>query len=383
MSPWERAHKFVTFVSPSPEKGLAIFVTLARRMADVAFAAVVTQWTGADTLAVLTKLPNVTVLNAHPDVDVIFRQTKVLLAPSLWQECCPLIVMEACLRGVPCVSSDVFGLPEANLDSALVVHAALSYDHARGKLHHGVSNAELEQSLGPSPPLPSAEERAASVRHSTLTEAATVDEAKPFEELLSRLLSDESFLREHAGVCRERFYSFAKAREHGLRRELESVAARRPTATPAAEQAWTEAVEFVRAKGVSVSHLTIADIQQTGGGGGSSSGDDPTADGASVAVDGTLAADDIAGGERLQVLPAPVGYKVVHEPYVFVRRAPATDAEILNALPTGTRFEVDVLRRGWVRTARAMRPLQGGPLRRGWALVDGASVGLGALLQSQ
>ena len=31
-------------------------------------------------------------------VDVIFRRTRVLLAPSLWQECCPLVVMEALLR---------------------------------------------------------------------------------------------------------------------------------------------------------------------------------------------------------------------------------------------------------------------------------------------
>jgi hypothetical protein len=98
-------------VSPSPEKGLALVVSLARAMPDVPFAAVVTQWTGSDTLAALAPLPNVTILQAHPDVDRIFVQTKILLAPSLWQECCPLIVMEACLRGIPCVSSDVFGLP--------------------------------------------------------------------------------------------------------------------------------------------------------------------------------------------------------------------------------------------------------------------------------
>jgi hypothetical protein len=46
---------------------------------------VTTQWTGAQTLAQLKRLPNITILPAHPDVDVIFRQTRVLLAPSLWQ----------------------------------------------------------------------------------------------------------------------------------------------------------------------------------------------------------------------------------------------------------------------------------------------------------
>ena len=31
MRPWERAHRYVTLVSPAPEKGLAILMTLARR----------------------------------------------------------------------------------------------------------------------------------------------------------------------------------------------------------------------------------------------------------------------------------------------------------------------------------------------------------------
>ena len=53
-------------------------------------------------------------LEAHEDIEVILRQTRVLLAPSLWQECCPLVVMEALVRGIPCVSSDACGLPEAN-----------------------------------------------------------------------------------------------------------------------------------------------------------------------------------------------------------------------------------------------------------------------------
>ena len=72
--------------------------------------------------------------------------------------------MEACLRGLPCVSSDVFGMREANPNPRLVVHASLSYDHARGTLHHGVSNAQLEERLGADPPLPSAERRAANLR---------------------------------------------------------------------------------------------------------------------------------------------------------------------------------------------------------------------------
>lgn len=64
------------------------------------------------------------------------------------QECCPLIVMEAVLRGIPCVSSDWGGLPEANPHPELRVRATLAYDHARGVVHHGMSNYELEEVLG-------------------------------------------------------------------------------------------------------------------------------------------------------------------------------------------------------------------------------------------
>ena len=77
---------------------------LARRLPAVAFAAVATQWTDARTRARLAALPNVTVLEADADVDRIFARTRVLLAPSLWQEACPLVVTEGMLRAIPVVA---------------------------------------------------------------------------------------------------------------------------------------------------------------------------------------------------------------------------------------------------------------------------------------
>ena len=65
-----------------------------------------------------------------------------------------------------------------------------------------------------------------------------------------------------------------------------------------------------------------------------------------------------------------------------MRKAPAVDAEILTMMNTGTTFEVDALRNGWVRTAKKYTALMGGERssQRGWALIDGANLGLGALL---
>ena len=79
-----------------------------------------------------------------------------------------LIVMEALLRGVPCVSSDWGGLPEANPNPRCRARAELCYDHARGVLHHGLDNDGLAALLGPDPQLPTEEERAAAIDRSAL-----------------------------------------------------------------------------------------------------------------------------------------------------------------------------------------------------------------------
>ena len=149
MRPWEPQHRFVTMVSPCPEKGLCILLTLARRMPHLAFAAVATQWTDPSCRARLSTL--VTLLEPHEDIEVILRQTRVLLAPSLWQECCPLVVMEALVRGIPCVSSDACGLPEANRNAHLVAPTSLSYDFTRGTPHHPRTQPSSSPSLLHSP----------------------------------------------------------------------------------------------------------------------------------------------------------------------------------------------------------------------------------------
>ena len=86
----------------------------------------------------------------------------------------------------------------------------------------------------------------------------------------------------------------------------------------------------------------------------------------------------------MRLLAAPTAYRVAHAPFVFVRAAPSTDAEVLSMLDVGACVSVDALCRGWVRTAtlpcaRALPDSK--PRAGGWVLVDGASLGLGALLE--
>ena len=106
---------FVTLINPCAVKGISIFLELARRLPEAAFAAVPTWGTTEQDLAALAALPNVTLLVPAANVDEIFARTRVLLAPSLWGEAFGQVAVEAMLRGIPVLASDAGGLPEAKL----------------------------------------------------------------------------------------------------------------------------------------------------------------------------------------------------------------------------------------------------------------------------
>jgi len=377
MRPWEAQHRFVTMVSPCPAKGLSILLALARRMPDVAFAAVPTGWTDARSREQLARYTNITILPANDDVDVIFGQTRVLLAPSLWQECCPLVVMEALLRAIPCVSSDVLGMPEANLNHTLVCATRLSFDHARGALLHGVCNAQLERELGPDPPIPDARQRAANLALAVQQEA-TEEEVAPFERALRLLLSDETHLRRQSEVCREAFSAFARQCEGGVARLLNRPTGRGATSlAPALCEGGTGGVgrgagsygtvgngaAVAVANGARLVRVSLADLKPQ-----------------LASHEESVAAASAQGAREFRVAAR---YRVVFKPLVYLRVAPSTRSAIITIAPSGTLIEADATLETaegtWVRTKRpvAVEPVQ----RRGWALVHGTVVGLGTLLR--
>lgn len=106
---------FVTIVNPSSIKGITIFLQLARSRPDVRFAAVPTWATSQFDRLALARLPNVQLLEPKENIDDIFRQTRVLVVPSLWGEAFGYLVVEAMLRGIPVLASNIGGLPEAKL----------------------------------------------------------------------------------------------------------------------------------------------------------------------------------------------------------------------------------------------------------------------------
>jgi glycosyltransferase involved in cell wall biosynthesis len=111
---------FVTMINASDRKGVGIFLDVARRFPDVPFAVVPTGGVSAR-VAKSGYPPNVTKLVATPHVEELYAQTRVLMAPSLWGEAFGFVTVEALARGIPVLTSDVGGLPEAKLGTRHVL----------------------------------------------------------------------------------------------------------------------------------------------------------------------------------------------------------------------------------------------------------------------
>lgn len=107
----------VTFLNPHPKKGRDLAFAIARECPDLPFL-IVRAWTldDADEEALVDldrSCPNVTVLPTTDDMRSIYARTRVLLAPSQWEEAWGRIASEAHFSGIPVIASRIGGLPES------------------------------------------------------------------------------------------------------------------------------------------------------------------------------------------------------------------------------------------------------------------------------
>jgi surfactin synthase thioesterase subunit/glycosyltransferase involved in cell wall biosynthesis len=108
-------NELVLMVNPCAVKGISIFAGLAEVMPGVAFAAIPTWGTNEADLALLKRRANIRLLAPVDDMAVVLRRTRVVLVPSVWAEARSRMVVEAMIRGIPVMASDVGGLHEAKL----------------------------------------------------------------------------------------------------------------------------------------------------------------------------------------------------------------------------------------------------------------------------
>ncbi|HEY3841131.1 MAG TPA: glycosyltransferase family 4 protein [Bryobacteraceae bacterium] len=143
-------NRYVTMVNPCAVKGITVFTGLAEHFPRTEFACVPTWGTTAEDIAALRRHANITILPPVDDIHDILRQTRIALVPSLWAEARSRVILEAMIRGIPVLASDVGGLKEAKLgvDYLLPVTPVVRY-HARVD-HLMVPMADIpEQNLDP------------------------------------------------------------------------------------------------------------------------------------------------------------------------------------------------------------------------------------------
>ncbi|CAK9013441.1 Hypothetical protein (Fragment) [Durusdinium trenchii] len=208
----------VTFISPCPAKGLCIFLRVAKSLPSLHFLAVPTQWTKSIHLTALRDVANVEIMEGHHVVEDVYARTAVLLVPSLWSEAFGLVAMEAQLRGIPVVSSDHYGLREANMCEDLrVPKVPLVQDMRMRTLHRGQTIEELEEALPPMRQEPRfTEEELLRNLAQTHLYIATPQEAAGFTSRVERLMTEKSWRREKGKEARQRAEAFVQSRHGSL-----------------------------------------------------------------------------------------------------------------------------------------------------------------------
>lgn len=121
----ETERRVVTFVNPIPRKGLEIAFALAARRPDIAFEFVESAQLRGRVIKLLRVRAahhgNVKVLRRVADMRQVYRRTRLLLAPSLWDEAWGRVVTEAQVSAIPAIVSNSGGLPRAVGPGGLVV----------------------------------------------------------------------------------------------------------------------------------------------------------------------------------------------------------------------------------------------------------------------
>jgi glycosyltransferase involved in cell wall biosynthesis len=135
----DRIGRNVTFINPVIEKGVDIALELARRCPEIPFV-FVKAWPLSlrDQLRLqicLRRLPNVTLQQRRSDMRSIYRECRVLLVPSRWErETWGRVASEAQFSGIPVISSDVGGLPEAVGPGGMIIGSDESIESWVGAL---------------------------------------------------------------------------------------------------------------------------------------------------------------------------------------------------------------------------------------------------------
>jgi len=116
---------YVTLINAHKVKGLDTFLEVARRLPQVKFLLQESWKLKDDALAALqtrlAELPNVSFRHRVSDMREVYRASRLLLAPSVWEEGFGMVAVEAQSCGIPVIASARGGLPESVGDGGLLI----------------------------------------------------------------------------------------------------------------------------------------------------------------------------------------------------------------------------------------------------------------------
>ncbi|CAN5561585.1 glycosyltransferase family 4 protein [soil metagenome] len=124
----QRNPTYITFINPAFEKGVNVFMPLARlatkEAPDIKFLVVQSRGRWAAALQALKykpeDFPNVTILDHQPSMLPVYSVTKALLVPSVWHESGGRVVVEALMNGIPVLASAGAGPAELAGEAGVV-----------------------------------------------------------------------------------------------------------------------------------------------------------------------------------------------------------------------------------------------------------------------
>lgn len=115
-----RARDLVLFVNPIRDKGVQVAAEIARQLPTTKFV-FVESWRTAD--ADLRLPANVRLLARMPSLNALYQRARLLLVPSLIDDACPRVILEAGTWGTPTVGPDRGGIAELIADPDNVLPA--------------------------------------------------------------------------------------------------------------------------------------------------------------------------------------------------------------------------------------------------------------------
>jgi len=129
----EGGGKYVTFINPVAVKGVEVALAIATRCRTIPFCFVMgwplSPLARTRLMARLKALPNVT-FRERVEMRTIYRETRILLAPSQWEaETWGRVASEAHYSGIPVVASDRGGLPESVGPGGVIIPHDAPVDH--------------------------------------------------------------------------------------------------------------------------------------------------------------------------------------------------------------------------------------------------------------